>query len=98
LKTLATTKFAEASVEYDEVGWLDENFFKFRKERKKTIVKFQLEKKEAIGWIVCSYGWDSPHIYWQSAVKHLENIAQTAYNPDYFRGLAREIETTAKNR
>jgi hypothetical protein len=89
---------ARVGVEYDELGFLDENFYKWVNKRRKTRVEFLLKKEQRGSWIVVSYGWDGPHIFWKNAAGHLETMSKTANDPDYFRSVAKQVEVAAKSR
>jgi len=92
---ISTEKTAEVAVAYEEIGRLDEDFYKFKERKRKSVVKFILAKNDQGIWRITSFGYDSPHIHWSNAVKHLEKLYHSAPDPQY-RKIAQQIIATTK--
>ncbi len=98
LDTTVSGRTAVVTVEYDELGRLEDIFYKFKERRRKNRVSLTLESVNKGSWTLRDFGWSSPHIHWTSAMKHLEREAETAYNKTYFLRLAKEVEKAAQSR
>lgn len=85
---------AEVIVEFDDVGWLIEDFYKFGAERRKSSSVFRLAIKKEGAWQIVEP--DSPFILWPIIVKYLNRIAPNMANPAYFRELADSVAGAAK--
>ncbi len=85
---------AEIIVEFDGVGWLVEDFYKFETERNKFRSFFRLAKKENGAWQIVQP--EGPAIHWSPLVKYVEKIAPNMGNPAYFHTLAKQIADAAK--
>jgi hypothetical protein len=85
---------AEVSVEYDNVGFVEEQFYKFTAQPMPTRFGFELKKNIGGVWFVSEF--PAPNMSVETVIQHLEKIASTAHNPKYFRDLVRQVREAAK--
>lgn len=85
---------ATVIVEYDDVGSIVEDFYKFNSRRRKSKFNFKLQKNPQSIWEISSY--PAPNMSVDTVAQHLEEVAREAHNPKYFQNLIQRIREAAK--
>jgi uncharacterized protein YozE (UPF0346 family) len=85
---------AKVTVEYESVGVIAEDFYKFTVHQRQDRFDFELKKSSEGIWRVSNY--PAPNMAVETVTRYLEQVARTAHNPKYFREVAARIREAAK--
>ena len=84
---------AHVLVEFDGVGFMLEDFYKFSPHRGKFTVNVQLKKAPMANWKIATP--TGPCMSVETALDHLAQIKHEAHNPAYFENVIRDIHKAA---